>query len=122
MFSRRLLSFQLLPNDRKLTSNEIMEPDKKPIYFDMKTASDPTVFNPHPIRPDNVEPAPVRGSVRVGLQDSTLVYLCQPNQFSSAFWIERKWIFELAEIDREDIIYSIRTYRYIKKSFLLWNK
>jgi hypothetical protein len=59
-----------------------MEPDKNPIYFGLKPApgptrqysarnrSDPTVFSPQPTRPGNVEPAPVRGSDRVGLQDS----------------------------------------------------
>ncbi len=61
-----------------------MEPDKNPIYFGLKPApgpirqysarnrSDPTVFSPQPTRSDNVEPAPVRGSDRVGLQDSIL--------------------------------------------------
>jgi hypothetical protein len=57
-----------------------MEPDKNPIYFGLKPApgptrqysarnrSDPTVFSSQPTRPDNVEPAPVRGSDRVGFR------------------------------------------------------
>ncbi len=39
-------------------------------------------------------------------------YHWKENQFTSSFWIERKWIFE-AEIDTHEINYSIHPYRYI---------
>jgi hypothetical protein len=45
------------------------------------------------------------------------IYSGQVNQFSSSFWIERKWIFDV-EIKFVDVVYIIRPYRYIEK-FLL---
>ncbi|CAF4711688.1 unnamed protein product, partial [Rotaria sp. Silwood2] len=40
----------------------------------------------------------------------TLMYFGKSNQFSSSFWIERQWILE-AEIDFDNIIYSIGPYK-----------
>ncbi len=37
-------------------------------------------------------------------------------RFTLSFWIERKCVFE-AEMDSFEIVYSIRPYRYIEKSF-----
>ncbi|CAF3608334.1 unnamed protein product [Rotaria sp. Silwood1] len=37
-------------------------------------------------------------------------YFDEPNQFTSSFWIERRWLFE-AKIDVEDIMYSVRPYK-----------
>ncbi len=54
------MSDQLLPKERKLTSYEITEHD----IFGYENRT----------RPDNVEPAPVRQSDRVGLQDSIEQY------------------------------------------------
>jgi hypothetical protein len=47
-------------------------------------------------------------------QNKSLTYLRGPNQFSSSFWIARKWIF-CAEAHGEHIIYSIRPYKYIER-------
>jgi hypothetical protein len=40
-------------------------------------------------------------------------------QFTSAFWFERQWIYEV-KIDDEQIIYSISPYKYIERK--LFNK
>jgi len=45
----------------------------RPDRVQTRIRPDPTVFNPYLTRPANVEPVPVRGSGRVGLQDSILV-------------------------------------------------
>ncbi len=45
--------------------------------------------------------------------NKSLTDLEGPNQFSSPFWIARKWVF-CAEADG---IYSIRSYKYIKRKF-----
>ena len=41
------------------------------------------------------------------------LYLGESNQFISSFWFERQWIFD-AQIELNDIIYSIRPYKYIE--------
>jgi hypothetical protein len=46
------------------------------------------------------------------------IYSGQVNQFSSSFWIERKWIFDV-EIKFVDVVYIIRPYRYIEKFLLV---
>jgi len=45
------------------------------------------------------------------------VNFCKPDQFSSPFWIERQWVF-VAKFDTEEIVYSIRPYKYDNKSLL----
>jgi hypothetical protein len=47
-------------------------------------------------------------------QNTSSAYLGAPNQFSSSFWIARKWIF-CAEADGIHVIYSIRPYKYIER-------
>jgi hypothetical protein len=42
------------------------------------------------------------------------IYSGEPNQFTSSFWIERRWILEFI-IMGEEINYSIHPYRYIEK-------
>jgi hypothetical protein len=48
------------------------------------------------------------------------IYSGRVNQFSSSFWIERKWIFDV-KIDNTWIKYIIYPYRYIDEYFLLKN-
>jgi len=43
------------------------------------------------------------------------IYPGELNQFTSSFWIQRKWLLE-TKIDDEHIKYSIRPFRYITKS------
>ncbi len=43
------------------------------------------------------------------------------NQFSSLFWIQRKWLFEII-IDNKNINYIIHPYRYIDQQFFLNKK
>ena len=45
------------------------------------------------------------------------IYTGQINQFSSSFWIQRKWIFDV-EIKFMNIEYIIRPYKYIDEYFL----
>ena len=45
------------------------------------------------------------------------IYSGEVNQFSSSFWIERNWIFDV-EIKFMDIAYIIRPYNYIDEYFL----
>jgi hypothetical protein len=45
------------------------------------------------------------------------ICLQEPNQFNSSFWIQRQWMYEV-KIEREDIIYSIYPYKYIKENFI----
>ena len=40
------------------------------------------------------------------------------NQFTSPFWTDRQWIFEIT-IDGLDFLYSIQTYRYLEESYTL---
>ncbi len=40
------------------------------------------------------------------------MYFLESNQFTSSFWIKRQWLLE-TEIDGENLIYSIRSYKYI---------
>ncbi len=42
------------------------------------------------------------------------------DQFKSPFWIERRWVFD-ATIEYYRIRYSIHPYKYVKKSFFLFN-
>jgi len=46
--------------------------------------------------------------------NKSLTYLGGPNQFSSSFWIARKWVF-CAEAHCEHVIYSIHPYKYIER-------
>ncbi len=43
-------------------------------------------------------------------ENESPLYLGEPNQFTSSFWIERQWLFE-AEIDYDRIIYSVCPYK-----------
>jgi hypothetical protein len=54
---------------------------------------------------------------RVNSDDQYPIYSGQVNQFSSSFWIERKWIFDV-QIDNTDIKYMIHPYRYAGRYFL----
>jgi len=49
--------------------------------------------------------------------DQYPIYSGGLNQFSSSFWIERKWIFK-AEAEGTDIKYLVYPYRYIDDYFL----
>ncbi len=55
-------------------------------------------------------------SDRINKDHQYPIYSGELNQFSSSFWIERKWVFNI-KLTSEDIIYSISPYRYIEKSF-----
>jgi hypothetical protein len=46
--------------------------------------------------------------------DESQMYLGEPNQIISSFWIERQWVFEVA-VCSESISYLIQPYRYIEK-------
>jgi hypothetical protein len=48
-------------------------------------------------------------------ENESPIYLGEPNQFTSSFWIKQKWVFE-AEIDYDQIIYSVCPYEYIDKT------
>ncbi len=50
-------------------------------------------------------------------EDELSIYLGEPNQFISSFWIERQWLFEV-KIDYDLIMYSVCPYKYIEKRFL----
>jgi hypothetical protein len=52
--------------------------------------------------------------------DETPMFYKEPYQFVSPFWTERQWIFD-AEVDFYSVIYSIRPYKYMKKSFFLFH-
>ena len=54
-----------------------------------------------------------------GKGSETRLYHGKSNQFTSAFWIKRQWIFEVQR-DLESIMYSVRPYKYLKKSFLFF--
>ncbi len=45
-------------------------------------------------------------------EDRLADYIWPDNQFTSSFWIDRKWIFHV-EIDTFDIIYLIHPYKYV---------
>ncbi|CAF1493698.1 unnamed protein product [Rotaria sordida] len=49
-------------------------------------------------------------SEHINFENESPSYFDESNQFTSSFWIERRWLFE-AEIDVEEIIYSVRPYR-----------
>jgi hypothetical protein len=50
---------------------------------------------------------------------ATPMYFGKQNQFSSPFWLERKWVLEI-EIDFENLIYSIHPYKYIKNDLFFY--
>ena len=56
----------------------------------------------------------------IDYENQSRKYYWKENQFTSSFWIQRKWIFQ-AEIDTHEINYSIHPYRYIddNKSLIL---
>jgi hypothetical protein len=45
---------------------------------------------------------------------ATPMYSGKQNQFISSFWLEQRWILE-TEIDFDNLIYSIRPYKYVEK-------
>jgi hypothetical protein len=53
-----------------------------------------------------------------GCDSEDRIYRGKPNQFISSFWIERQWILEVKD-EPEEIIYSIRPYKYIEKRFFI---
>jgi hypothetical protein len=50
-------------------------------------------------------------------ENESPVFIGEPNQFTSSFWIKHQWLFE-AQIDYDQIIYSVCPYEYIDKRFL----
>ncbi len=51
-------------------------------------------------------------------ENESSVDLGEPNQFTSAFWIERQWVFE-TKSEFYEIIYSVRPYKYSTNRFFI---
>jgi hypothetical protein len=53
----------------------------------------------------------------INIDNQSEIYSEQVNQFSSSFWIERKWIFDI-KIDNALIKYMIYPSKYVEEYFL----